>query len=381
MNWTETTLGEVLPFRYGKNLPAGKRSHSGEFDVVTSAGVVDSHSEPFVTQPSVVIGRKGTIGSLTYCAEPCWPTDTTFFTTGSAECDIQFGYYFLKTVPLGEMNNDSAVPGLNRGEAEALSIRIPALSEQKRISRLLGSLDNKIAANQNAVQKTNALAIALAGMRSQNTSQTPLRELTSQISRGVAPKYDDSGKYVVLNQKCIRDSQVDIARARSMKSLPKSPGKVLRQNDVLVNSTGQGTLGRIARWTSSDPNTSVDTHVSIVRFDPEVADPAFAGTVLSTMERLVEDLAEGSTGQTELKRELLGSLELSLPPLDVQREVGRRIELLDELCRTRIEENFILAKTRDELLPLLMSGKITVKEAEQEATTAGAVITGEENEA
>lgn len=157
------------------------------------------------------------------------------------------------------------------------------MTVQKATSSFLGSLDDQIAANLTAVQKTNALAIALAGRRSQNTSQTPLRELTSQISRGVAPKYDDLGKYVVLNQKCIRDSQVDIARARSMKSLPKSPGKVLRQNDVLVNSTGQGTLGRIARWTSSDPNTSVDTHVSIVRFDPEVADPAFAGTVLSTM--------------------------------------------------------------------------------------------------
>lgn len=258
---------------------------------------------------------------------------------------------------------------------------LPDLTVQKATSSFLGSLDDQIAANLTAVQKTNALAIALAGRRSQNTSQTPLRELTSQISRGVAPKYDDLGKYVVLNQKCIRDSQVDIARARSMKSLPKSPGKVLRQNDVLVNSTGQGTLGRIARWTSSDPNTSVDTHVSIVRFDPEVADPAFAGTVLSTMGRLVEDLAEGSTGQTELKRDLLGSLKLSLPPLDVQREVGQRIKLLDELCRTRIEENLILAKTRDELLPLLMSGKITVKEAEQEAATAGADIAGEESEA
>lgn len=54
---------------------------------------------------------------------------------------------------------------------------------------------------------------------------------------------------------------------------------------------------------------------------------------------------------------------------------------MDELCRTRIEENLILAKTRDELLPLLMSGKITVKEAEQEAATAGADIAGEESEA
>lgn len=297
-----------------------------------------------------------------------------------------FAYYFVTTPVVHDLSVSlmTGTSGRQRVDIDAfcaMEVAIPDLGTQHSIVTILGALDDKIAANLTAVQKTDALAIALVGMRSQDASQTPLSELTSQISRGVAPKYDDSGKFIVLNQKCIRDSQVDIARARLMKSLPKNPGKVLRQNDVLVNSTGQGTLGRIARWTSSERNTSVDSHVSIVRFDPEVADPAFAGTVLSTMEHLVEDLAEGSTGQTELKRDLLGSLELSLPPLDVQREVGQQIELLDELCRTRIEENLILAKTRDELLPLLMSGKITVKEAEQEATAAGAVIAGEENEA
>lgn len=297
--------------------------------------------------------------------------------------DQRFIYYSVLTVVdhFADIAGGSATPILNKSAFSEVRIPVVPIDRQISIASVLGALDDKIVANLTTVKKTNALAVALVGMRFPYASQTPLHELTSQISRGVAPKYDDSGKYLVLNQKCIRDSQIDIARARLMKSLPKSPGKILRQNDVLVNSTGQGTLGRIARWTSSDPNTSVDTHVSIVRFDPDVSDPAFAGTVLSTMERLVEDLAEGSTGQTELKRDLLGSLELSLPPLDVQREVGQQIELLDELCRTRIEENRVLAKTRDELLPLLMSGKISVKEAEQEAAAAGAEVQSEKNEA
>lgn len=275
----------------------------------------------------------------------------------------------------------SVSPILNKSAFEQIEIPIFKQRTQGAIGAFFGALDDKIAANSTVIRIAHALTIGLVDLNSEDSSQAPLNCVTSLISRGVTPRYDRAGEYVVLNQKCIRDSQVDLEHARLMKALPKSPDKVLRQNDVLVNSTGKGTLGRIARWTSSEPNTSVDTHVSIVRFDPEVADPAFAGTALSTMERLVEDLAEGSTGQTELKRELLGSLELSLPPLDVQREVGQRIELLDELCRTRSEENLTLTKTRDELLPLLMSGKITVKEAEQEATSAGLDIAGEENKA
>ena len=260
-------------------------------------------------------------------------------------------------------------------------IALPSLTEQIAIADLLGSLDDKIAANNDVVQRANALSTAFVRIDFEESSRKPLKDLTSLISRGVTPQYDDSGGYTVLNQRCIRDSRVDVAPSRTMRSLPKNRIKILCKNDVLVNSTGQGTLGRIARWISPAPDTAVDTHVSIVRFNPDLADPAFAGTMLSTMERLVEDLAEGSTGQTELKRDLLGSLELSLPPLEKQRQVGQKIILLDDLCQARLEENIVLANTRDELLPLLMSGKITVKEAGQEAVAAGAHIPSQEGEA
>lgn len=374
-----SSLSDFLKFTNGRTPPT--RSDTGQYRVYGANGPIGCSETFNFNGPAIVIGRVGSFcGNVQYTEKNFWSTDNTIVAKSANPKEGHFWKGFLQNLGLRNFARGSGQPLLTQSDLKQISVNPPSTSIRVAISDILGSLDDKIAANLTAVQKTNALAIALVGMRSQDASQTPLSELTSQISRGVAPKYDDSGKYMVLNQKCIRDSQVDIARARLMKSLPKSPGKVLRQNDVLVNSTGQGTLGRIARWTSSEPDTSVDTHVSIVRFDPEVADPAFAGTVLSTMERLVEDLAEGSTGQTELKRDLLGSLELILPPLEVQREVGQQIELLDELCRTRIEENLILAKTRDELLPLLMSGKITVKEAEQEAAGAGAEVQSEENE-
>lgn len=275
----------------------------------------------------------------------------------------------------------STVPHLNVSDIRSLPLgELPDLDAQRSVSSVLRSLDDKIAANNDVVQRAKALATALVRMNSEGSSRNLLRDVTTLISRGVTPRYDDAGGYVVLNQKCIRNSQVNITPSRTMKTLPKNNEKILRRNDVLVNSTGQGTLGRIARWISSEIDVSVDTHISIVRFNPELADPAFAGTVLATMERRVEDLAEGSTGQTELKRDLLGSLDLNLPPLDVQRQVGHLIMLLDDVCQARVEENASLAKTRDELLPLLMNGKISVREAEQEAATAGAELLGEENE-
>lgn len=147
-DWLGTTLGGVLPFKYGKGLPNRARSHTGEFQVVSSAGFVDSHREPLTAGPAVVIGRKGTIGTVFYCPKPVFPIDTTFFVEGSDKVDIRYAFYLLTSLPLTTMNSDSAVPGLNRAHAEALEVNIPQLGEQLAIAATLGALDDKIESNR-----------------------------------------------------------------------------------------------------------------------------------------------------------------------------------------------------------------------------------------
>lgn len=132
-DWHSTTLGKVLPFQYGKNLPKGARSHTGEFAVVSSAGFIDTHSEPLTKDPTVVIGRKGTVGSVFYCPDPVFPIDTTFYVEGSSKVSIRFAYYLLKSLPLTEMNTDAAVPGLNRANAERLEIQLPGPEYQQAL--------------------------------------------------------------------------------------------------------------------------------------------------------------------------------------------------------------------------------------------------------
>ena len=92
--------------------------------------------------------------------------------------------------------------------------------------------------------------------------------VVTALNRGISPRYtEDSLQLCVVNQKCIRDGRVSLDHARRTMS-DKVPGqKLLRRHDVLVNSTGVGTLGRVARWTEQIPST-VDSHVTIVRFDP-----------------------------------------------------------------------------------------------------------------
>lgn len=92
---------------------------------------------------------------------------------------------------------------------------------------------------------------------------------SSFISRGIIPHYDDEAVGIVMNQKCIRDKKLtlDFARRQS-KEVP--PNKLVRFGDVLINSTGQGTLGRVAQFLDEIENCTVDSHVTISRPDENV---------------------------------------------------------------------------------------------------------------
>jgi type I restriction enzyme S subunit len=115
-----------------------------------------------IQNAGIVIGRKGTVGSLTYCDTGFWPIDTTFFIADSPDQrDLRFTFYLLHTLNLREMNSDSAVPGLNRDNAHALSVRIPPLPEQRRIAKILGDLDDKIELNRKMNETLEQMARAL----------------------------------------------------------------------------------------------------------------------------------------------------------------------------------------------------------------------------
>lgn len=159
--WLATTVGDFAPFTYGKGLPASKRIQTGQIPVFGSNGIVGWHDEPLTKGPTVIVGRKGTVGAIHYSPTPCWPIDTTFFVTGDSAMLARFQYYILGSLGLGSMNTDSAVPGLNRDEAHARELRVPSISEQRAIAHVLGTLDDKIELNRRMNETLEAMAQAL----------------------------------------------------------------------------------------------------------------------------------------------------------------------------------------------------------------------------
>ena len=160
--------------------------------------------------------------------------------------------------------------------------------------------------------------------------EVKLVEVTSYISRGITPSYAETEGVCVINQKCIRNGVLSLAEARlhneSKKKVPTD--KIIQPMDILVNSTGTGTLGRVAQVTSNIRAT-VDSHVTIVRPAKEV-NPLFLGYAVKWRKPYIEALAEGSTGQTELSRFRLGDeITIPLPSLAEQRQIAETLFAID----------------------------------------------------
>ena len=148
-------LNDVLDLAYGKALKEDNRSGSG-YPVVGSSGIVGFHDKPLVSEPGIVIGRKGSLGNVILIDKPFWPIDTTYYIIPKRKNSIYlYEYCLLKTIEFE--NSDSAVPGLNRNIALNEEILIFDENIINKFETISHPLFNKISKNKNQIQTLEKL--------------------------------------------------------------------------------------------------------------------------------------------------------------------------------------------------------------------------------
>ena len=131
--WVNVSFGNIFFLEYGDNLPAEKRSNTGEYPVYGSNGIVGSHNECFVKSPCIVVGRKGSAGALNLSLTPgCCVTDVAYYCIPPNALDLNYVFKLFQTLKLDSLGK-GIKPGLNRNEAYLLQVSIPPLAEQHRI--------------------------------------------------------------------------------------------------------------------------------------------------------------------------------------------------------------------------------------------------------
>ena len=148
----------------------------------------------------------------------------------------------------------------------------------------------------------------------------------------------------VLNQKCNRNFQISYAESRLHETVKKKvpADRYVKEHDILINSTGAGTAGRIAQIGYVPQDTTVDGHMIILRANDKVTQ-RYLGYALKAHQWEVLQLDEGSTGQTELNRErLLDEIMICYPEsFSEQEEIVLLLEGIDHkmLVNTQINDN------------------------------------------
>jgi len=167
-------------------------------------------------------------------------------------------------------------------------------------------------------------------------SWTTIGSVCSYIQRGKSPTYVESSEVPVVSQKCVQWEGFLIERARFVDPTSLSAyaeERLLRQGDLLWNSTGHGTVGRIAvfRPDARYPRVVADSHVTVVR--PEI-DPGYLWCWIAspTVQSTIDDLVSGTTKQTELATSTVVAQPLPLPPLAEQKRIVAKVDQLMALC-------------------------------------------------
>ncbi|MFH1314387.1 MAG: restriction endonuclease subunit S [Candidatus Eisenbacteria bacterium] len=158
--WTEKTLGEVLSFSNGRSNP--ERADGLPYPVYGSNGIIGYAGEANSGPDTIVIGRVGSYcGSLHFSHPTCWVTDNAIRAVALNDNSPRYLFYLLWTLQLNQWRGGSGQPLLNQSTLSMIPAPIPPLKEQRAITRILGSLDDKIELNRRMNETLEAMARAI----------------------------------------------------------------------------------------------------------------------------------------------------------------------------------------------------------------------------
>ncbi|MFJ9534978.1 restriction endonuclease subunit S [Herbaspirillum sp. NPDC101396] len=179
--WGVGTIDDLLELAYGKALKSTDRIE-GSIPVYGSGGITGFHNESLVAGPSIIVGRKGTVGSLYWEDRPFFPIDTVFYVRTTRP--LTYCFYLLKTLGLENMNTDGAVPGLNRNNVYRLNVVMPSKPILQAFDGLVTIFRTKISSNNERIKSLATLRDSL--LPRLISGQIRISEIEYTLNRGEA---------------------------------------------------------------------------------------------------------------------------------------------------------------------------------------------------
>lgn len=322
-SWPIESLGDICKFKYGKSLKSDDRV-PGVVEVMGSNGRVGWHDQSITAGPTVVVGRKGSIGQIAYSRNTCWPIDTTYYIDSSTtKQDLRWLYWTLQSVGLTGMNKSAAVPGLNREDAYRVRIPLPPLPEQRRIADILDRADNLRAQRRRALVQLDSLRDSLFFHTFGAGIDVPSGTISDLLSLR-------SGKFLPASA---MNSGGDV-------SVYGGNG-VNGTHDQHLFDSPQIVIGRVGAYCGAVHVTTTRSWVTdnamVVGWDLAVFERDYLAAALAKAN--LNQFASQS-GQPLLSASKLANVAIPIPTLDLQREFGERMTYLDGV-RLRHQDHLV----------------------------------------
>jgi len=307
----------------------------------------------------------------------------------------EFIYYYLQgKIDLMSLASMTTVPSITKTKLENIPIPYPSIHEQRRIADILSTVDRVIEGVDVAIARLEGLKRALMrellsgrirvreengklvfyretefqkaeiGKMPREWKVVKLRTISTFAKRGKTPKYGNSELLVIKTAHNypdgIRFEEAPQASEEFLANLPKE--FYLKLGDILINSTGTGSVGRVGFFESYHKPCTVDGHITILRVDQNVVIPKYVFYYLSSPsgQRVLLSKVSGSTHQVELYVNEILDLALPLQSLEEQQRIVEIFSMIDQAIKLYREERIRLDHLKRSLMDLLLSGRVRV---------------------
>lgn len=377
-DWSCLPLKERLELLYGRALKEETRT-PGDIDVFGSNGKVGTHNVPWLDGPGVLIGRKGTVGAVTYALRQFWPIDTVYYLNQSSDDDLRYLYYLLDYLPLNLLNAATGVPGLSRRDAYALRGAFPPPDEQTAIAQILDAVDVAIERAREALRKAKDLDHSLlhdlieprtCAHKSRTAVQWPLKRVdeVAEVGSGLTLGKDVTGfknvELPYLRVANVQDGHLDLSTIKTVRvRLDEVDQYRLEAGDVLMTEGGDlDKLGRGALWEGQIPDCLHQNHIFRVRANRALLDPQFFSYVVESdiAKRYFMRVAKRTTNLASTNKTQVRAFRFPVPPLDEQKQIAEVVQAAKAKIRALEQKEQALRQLKHSLLHDLLTGTVRV---------------------
>ena len=380
MPWATQPLGSALTFQRGFDITKAEQQ-PGPYWVISSSGPSSQHSQYKVEGPGVIIGRKGSLGTVHFSAEDYWPHDTTLWVKDFHGNDPRFAYYFLQTMGLERLDVGASNPTLNRNHIHVIPVSWPTdAAEQHRIASILSAYDDLIENNTRRIAILEEMARRIyeewfvrfrfpghEGVRmvESELGLVPERWLVHAASTAMdinpSTKVPKDGLKPFLAMNCLSDGSmlIDTPGERDGNS-----GSKFRNGDTLfariTPCLENGKTGFVQFLPSDEAVAFGSTEFIVLRsrtLTPEFVyllsrSDAFRDNAIKSM--------SGASGRQRVREACFDTFLLANPDQETLAKFEAVTRPMFQLIQSLALKNSNLRTTRDLLLPKLISGELDV---------------------